>query len=72
MAFAPNIPPIQAHICVRRGTDAIAFYRRAFGAEPTMVQMAEAASDVFWGSRYGRVRDLFGHVWAFNAPLSAA
>lgn len=27
------------------------------------------AGDVFWGSRYGRLRDPFGHVWAFNAPL---
>ena len=25
--------------------------------------------DVFWGSRYAKVRDPFGHVWAFNAPL---
>jgi len=27
---------------------------------------------MFWGSRYGRVRDPFGHVWAFNAPLEPA
>jgi uncharacterized glyoxalase superfamily protein PhnB len=24
--------------------------------------------DMFWGARYGQVRDPFGHVWAFNAP----
>jgi PhnB protein len=34
------------------------------GAEVVM-----AAQDTFWGARYGRVRDPFGHVWAFNAPL---
>ena len=28
--------------------------------------------DMFWGARYGRVRDPFGHVWAFNAPLKMA
>jgi PhnB protein len=28
--------------------------------------------DMFWGSRYGRVRDPFGHVWAFNAALKPA
>lgn len=28
------------------------------------------ASDVFWGTRYGRLLDPFGHVWAFNAPLA--
>lgn len=27
------------------------------------------AQDVFWGARYGKLRDPFGHVWAFNAPL---
>ena len=26
-----------------------------------------AAHDAFWGARYGRVRDPFGHVWAFHA-----
>jgi PhnB protein len=25
----------------------------------------------FWGARYGRLRDPFGHIWAFNAPLKA-
>jgi PhnB protein len=37
---------------------------RSAGAEVVM-----AAQDVFWGARYGRVRDPFGHVRAFNAPL---
>ena len=138
MAFGPDIPPIQAHLCVRGGDDAIAFYEKAFGATYTMRHMAEdgkrvfhanlevfggevmmhdefpefgsdvrapsalgAASltinvnrpqpaevdaivaraknagatvilepqDVFWGARYAKVRDPFGHVWAFNAPL---
>jgi PhnB protein len=26
-----------------------------------------AAQDTFWGARYGRVRDPFGHIWAFHA-----
>jgi PhnB protein len=138
MAFS-NPPPLQAHLCVKGGEAAIAFYEKAFGAECTMKQMAEdgkrvmhanlalfgseimlhdefpefgghvmappslkgasvainvnlpapadvdaaiaraeaagaevfmPASDAFWGSRYGRLRDPFGHVWAFNAPLA--
>jgi len=24
--------------------------------------------DTFWGARYGRVLDPFGHIWAFHAP----
>jgi PhnB protein len=29
------------------------------------------AMDAFWGMRYGRLRDPFGHAWAFGAPLPA-
>jgi PhnB protein len=28
-----------------------------------------AAMDAFWGMRYGRLKDPFGHAWAFGAPL---
>jgi PhnB protein len=138
MAFGANPPPIQAHICVKNGLEAIAFYKKAFNAEcpfhhladdgkrvmhanvelfgsevmlhdefpefsgdvlsplsrggasmtininvpkPTDVDAAVAQAqsagaevvltpqDTFWGARYGRVRDPFGHLWAFNAPL---
>jgi PhnB protein len=141
MAFGPNPPPIQAHICVKGAADAIAFYEKAFDAVCTMKHMADdgqrvmhsnlemfgsevmmhdefpefgadvrapassgSASmtinvnralpsdvdaivsraqaagatvtlepqDVFWGCRYAKVRDPFGHVWAFNAPLKPA
>lgn len=141
MAFEPDIPPIQVHLCVKGGKEAIAFYEKAFDAVETFEQMAddgvrvlhanlamfgsevmlhdefpelgadvlspdsrEGASltinvnlktpaevdravvkaaaagaaitmppgDMFWGARYGRVRDPFGHVWAFNAPLASA
>jgi len=139
MAFGPNPPPIQPHLCVKGGIEAIAFYEKAFGAQCTFKAMADdgvrvmhanlalfgsevmlhdefpefgghvmapaghaaasitisinlpapadvdaavakaeaagaevfmPASDVFWGARYGRLRDPFGHVWAFNAPLA--
>jgi PhnB protein len=138
MAFGPNPPPIQAHICVKDGLTAIASYEKAFNAKCPFHQLAEdgkrvmhanielfgsevmlhdefpefgsdvlsplsrggasmtinvnlpkpadvdaavdrarsagaevvmSAQDTFWGARYGRVRDPFGHVWAFNAPL---
>jgi PhnB protein len=139
MAFGPKPPPIQAHICVKGGLEAIDFYNKAFGAECPFHQLAEdgkrvmhanielfgsevmlhdefpefggdvlsppsrggasmaininlpkpadvdaaisraqsagaevvmTAEDTFWGARYGRVRDPFGHIWAFNAPLT--
>ena len=39
-------------------------------AEAAGAEIFMPASDVFWGARYGRLRDPFGHVWAFNAPLA--
>ncbi len=139
MAFGPNPPPIQAHLCVKGGEAAIVFYEKAFGAQCPFKAMAEDSSrvmhadlvmfgsevmlhdefpefgsdvmapnsrsgasmaisinlpkpadvdaatakvqaagadimlqptDVFWGARYAWLRDPFGHVWAFNAPLA--
>lgn len=138
MAFGPNPPRIQAHICVSGGDAALGFYELAFGARCTFKAMASdnirilhanlelfggevmlhdefpelggdvlapttrggasvtihvnlprpsdvdavisrahgsgasivlPAADMDWGARYGRVRDPFGHIWAFNAPL---
>ncbi|POR51871.1 VOC family protein [Bosea psychrotolerans] len=139
MAFGSNPPPIQPHLCVKGGIEAIAFYERAFGAQCTFKAMADdgarvmhanlalfgsevmlhdefpefggdllappsrggasmaininlpapadidaavaraeaagahvvmPAGDVFWGARYARIRDPFGHIWSFNAPLA--
>lgn len=141
MAFEPNIPPIQVHLCVKGGREAIAFYEKAFDAVETYEQMAEdgervlhanlsmfgsevmlhdefpefssdvlsptsrggagltininlskpvdvdraveqaveagakvtmPAADMFWGARYAKITDPFGHVWAFNAPLGTS
>jgi len=41
MAFGPDVPPIQAHICVKDGLAAIAFYEKALGAVNTFHAMAE-------------------------------
>ncbi len=42
--------------------DVDAAYRRAVdnGAVPALPPM-----DMFWGDRYGWIRDPFGHIWAF-------
>ncbi|HWJ17930.1 MAG TPA: VOC family protein [Geobacterales bacterium] len=37
---------------------------RAVKAGATLTMPAQ---DTFWGARYGRVRDPFGHVWALHA-----
>jgi PhnB protein len=60
MAININLPaPADVDTAILRAT--------AAGADVIM-----PASDVFWGARYGRIRDPFGHIWAFNAPLPAA
>src|SRR5258707_15677030 len=41
MAFSANPPPIQAHICVKNGLEAIAFYKKAFNAECPFHQLAD-------------------------------
>ncbi len=141
MSFDQNPPPTQAHLCVKGGYAAIAFYEAAFDAKCAFRQAAEdgmrvlhanlamfggevmlhdefpefgadalspatrggasmtinvnladpdevdaivaraeavgaivtlAAANTFWGARYARLRDPFGHVWAFNSALKTA
>jgi uncharacterized glyoxalase superfamily protein PhnB len=50
-------------------TDADAVFNRAVeaGATPT-----SPLADMFWGARYGQLRDPFGLVWAINQPLKPA
>lgn len=49
--------------------DCDAAVKRAIDAGATMVM---PPWDAFWGMRYARVRDPFGHCWAFAHPLPAA
>ena len=39
---------------------------RAQGAGATVTM---PATDTFWVMRYGRLKDPFGYIWAFGAPL---
>ncbi|HLY59034.1 MAG TPA: VOC family protein [Stellaceae bacterium] len=47
-------------------TDIDAAYKRAIDAGATEVM---APQDMFWGDRYGQLRDPFGVLWAFNQPI---
>ncbi len=44
--------------------DAVFNQAVAAGASPTM-----PPADMFWGERYARVRDPFGHTWSIGAPI---
>jgi PhnB protein len=63
---APNGPsPVTIHMCVP-DCDAQMAKAVAAGAKATM-----PADDMFWGDRYGKITDPFGHEWSFSTPLSA-
>jgi PhnB protein len=59
---------VAININLEKPADVDSTMRRAadHGAEILM-----PASNQFWGARYGRLRDPFGHIWAFNAPLKS-
>ena len=47
-------------------TDVDAWYERAIRAGCTGTM---PPSDMFWGDRYGALKDPFGVFWAFNGPV---
>jgi PhnB protein len=58
--------PVYMHVILKKPADVDAWQQRAAkaGAKVTM-----PAADMFWGDRYGRVIDPFGHDWGFGATL---
>lgn len=56
--------PVTLHLNVECCDTAIA-KAAAAGATVTM-----PADDMFWGDRYGKVTDPFGHEWSFSHPLT--
>lgn len=54
--------PVVIHLKVP-DVDAVIAQAVAAGATVTM-----AAADMFWGDRYGQVRDPFGHRWSIATP----
>ena len=63
---APSGPsPVTLHLNVPNCDAAIERAAKA-GAKVTMPAM-----DMFWGDRYGKITDPFGHTWSFSHPLTA-
>jgi PhnB protein len=57
--------PVTLHVCVPDADAALARFAAA-GGTVTM-----PADDMFWGDRYGKAADPFGHEWSFSHPLTA-
>ncbi|MBA3895552.1 MAG: VOC family protein [Sphingomonadaceae bacterium] len=58
--------PVTIHLNVP-DVDAATERAVAAGAEVTM-----PVADMFWGDRYGQIKDPFGHSWSIATPLRAA
>jgi PhnB protein len=58
--------PVNMHLTLKKPKDVDAWMERAVKAG---AKVAMAAVDMFWGDRYGKVVDPFGHEWAFGAAL---
>jgi PhnB protein len=62
---APTGPsPVTLHMNVPNADAAIARAEKA-GAKVVM-----PADDMFWGDRYGKITDPFGHEWSLSHPLT--
>lgn len=55
--------PVTIHLVV---TDVDAKFQQAVDAGATVVMPLE---DMFWGDRYGVLRDPFGHLWSLGQPV---
>jgi PhnB protein len=55
---------IQINLRTPLEVDGALYRAQAAGATITM-----PATDTFWVMRYGRLKDPYGYVWAFGAPL---
>lgn len=58
----PTRPPVTLHMAVP-DIDATFAQAVAAGATPAM-----PPADMFWGDRYGQVRDPYGHLWSLSTP----
>jgi PhnB protein len=47
-------------------SDTDSWFNRAIGAGCTSVMPVQ---DMFWGDRYGQLKDPFGVLWAINGPV---
>jgi PhnB protein len=55
--------PVSLHLYVE---DADATVQRAVDAGATVIQ---PLADAFWGDRYGRIKDPFGHEWGIATHI---
>jgi PhnB protein len=63
------LQPPQAFTLHLEVEDVDAWWRRAVGAGAEVVMPLQ---EMFWGARYGQLRDAFGVTWSLAAPVKAA
>ncbi len=60
------VAPHSGFTLMLRVTDIEAWWSRAVEAG---AQVAMPLADMFWGDRYGQLRDPYGVLWALNEPI---
>jgi PhnB protein len=65
-APGPGATPVTVHLDFKKPKHVDQAIEQAVEAGAIVILLAQ---DTFWGARYGRVRDPFGHLWALHAPL---
>lgn len=58
--------PVNMHVSLKRPKDVDVWVDRAVKAG---AKVTHPPQDMFWGDRFGKVTDPFGHDWGFGAPL---
>ena len=56
------------NIIMKSAVELDAAYARAVSVGATSIM---EPGDMFWGARYARIADPYGHVWAFNAAIGS-
>jgi PhnB protein len=63
---AEGTPSIAIQVNLKTPLEVDGVIARAQGAGATVTM---PATDTFWVMRFGRVKDPYGYIWAFGAPL---
>lgn len=65
--YDPSISPPGGFVLHLQVDDADVWHDRAVAAGAVSVM---PPADMFWGDRYGQIRDPFGHRWSIGAPIA--
>jgi uncharacterized glyoxalase superfamily protein PhnB len=63
-AIPDGMRSVTPHLICAGAADAIEFYKKAFNAVEAGAKITMPLGDMFWGDRYCKLEDPFGHHWS--------